>query len=71
MNWIQTFFAAILVLAMIVCFPLGLIWSLNQLFKTGIEITLINWLAVVAFMAFMRIIFTVSVKNITQPNFKA
>ena len=38
MNWIQTFFAAILVLAMIVCFPLGLIWSLNQLFKTGIEI---------------------------------
>jgi hypothetical protein len=43
--------------------PIVVIWSLNQLFHLGIEVSVLNWMAVVILLAVGRFVFGVRIIN--------
>ena len=43
--------------------PLGVIWSLNNIFQVNIEFTLINWLSVAFLQLYLQIIIKASTLN--------
>jgi len=52
--------AVVLGLIGIIVFPLGIIWSLNNLFSLQIQYTFFNWLSIVFIQIYIQIILKAS-----------
>jgi len=63
MKELMVIVGAIVVLAAIILSPLAVIWSVNTLFKTGIEYTFVNWLAMLVLQGALTVRYSNSSKK--------